>query len=151
MGSASRGFTLIELLITLAILSIVTTLAVGGYREYLRRANRSDATSALLRIASAQEKFYAQNGKYAADDDLGEDPPEGLGIDSTERGYYTLAIEIDPAGDTVGYTATASVDPDRNQQDDEDCQSFSINERGLRSAADGDGDSGAAVTERCWR
>ena len=43
-----RGFTLIELMITVAILAIVTSLAVGGYRQYLRRAARVDATSALL-------------------------------------------------------------------------------------------------------
>ncbi|WKZ11591.1 MAG: type IV pilin protein [Gammaproteobacteria bacterium] len=150
-GAAARGFTLIELLVTLAILGIVTTLAVGGYREYLRRANRTDATTALLRISAAQEKFYVQNGQYAGDAELAGDPPAGLGIAGTERGYYTLAIAIDPGGPTIGYTATATADAAGAQGDDEGCWSFSINERGVRSAADDGGATGAAVTERCWR
>ena len=76
---APRGFTLIELMITLAISGILMTLAVVSYERYVRRAGRVDATSALLRIASAQEKFYAQNGQYT--DDLESAPPDGLGID----------------------------------------------------------------------
>jgi type IV pilus assembly protein PilE len=148
---ATRGFSLIELLITLAILSIVTTLAVGGYREYLRRTNRVDATGALLRIASAQEKFYTQNGQYAADAERAPAPPDGLGIADTERGYYTLAIALDAAGATVGYTASATVEDGGAQQDDDDCWTFTINERGMRSAASREGDTGPEVTERCWR
>lgn len=135
------GFTLIELLITVALLGIIATLAVGGYRQYVRRAARVDATSALLRVASAEEKFYAQNGRYA-------DTPAGLGIENTERGYYALAIQIPAAGPAVGFTATATVNPGSSQADDEDCWVFSINERGLRNAESRSGDS---VTDRCWR
>lgn len=145
------GFSLIELLVTLAILAIVTTIAVGGYRDYVRRAHRGDATSALLRVAAAQEKFYTQNGQYADDDERTLAPPAGLGIEGTERGYYELAVAIDAAGPTVGYTATATVDTGGAQRDDEDCWTFAINERGQRSATDDGGGGGAEVTERCWR
>lgn len=146
-----RGFTLIELLITVAILSIVTTFAVGGYRQYIRRANRVDATSALLHIASAQEKFYAQNGQYAGNADLATAPPAGLGIPSTERRLYSLAVALDAGGPTLGFTATATVDPSAAQHDDDDCWVFSVDSRGLRSAETRSGGSGTAVTERCWR
>jgi type IV pilus assembly protein PilE len=142
------GFSLIELLITLAILAIVTSLGVAGYRQYVRRAARVDATSALLRVAAAEEKFYAQNGQYAGDDELAIEPPEGLGITGTERGYYTLSIEA-PDGDlAIGFTAKATVDTGSNQADDEDCWTFAINERGQRTARDRDDTDN---TERCWR
>jgi type IV pilus assembly protein PilE len=147
----TRGFTLIELLITVAILAIVTSIAVGGYRQYVRRAARVDATSALLRLAAAQEKFYAQNGRYAADTERAAAPPAGLGIAGTERGYYTLAVAIAAGGPAVGYTATATVDTASDQADDEDCWVFGIDERGLRTAQSRGGGTGQAVTDRCWR
>ena len=78
-------------------------------------------------------------------------PPAGLGIEGTERGYYSLAIEIAAGGAAIGFTATATVDPASNQADDEDCWVFGINERGLRTAQSKSGDTGAAVVDRCWR
>lgn len=150
-ADAGRGFTLIELLITLAIVSIITTMAVGGYRSYLLRANRVDATATLLRIAAAQEKFYVQNGRYADTSELAEAPPAGLGIAGSAHGYYTLSIEIPDDDATRGFLALASAVSDGPQHDDDDCASFGIDERGRRSATTEDGSSGAEVTARCWR
>ena len=145
------GFTLVELLVTVAVVAILTTLATAGYRQYLRRANRADATTALLRIASAQEKHYLQNGRYASGDELPAAPPAGLGIPRTERGYYRLAVEI-PDGDAAsGFLATATVQPGAAQADDHDCWVFAIDAQGRRSARTHDGGSGAEVTDRCWR
>jgi type IV pilus assembly protein PilE len=150
-GSPGRGFTLIELLVTLVIIGTVVTLAVGGYRQYTRRAARVDGTSALLRLAAAQEKFYLQNGRYADQAEMEPAPPAGLGIVGSERGYYALAIEPADAGIAIGYTASATVDPDRSPADDADCWTFSMNERGLRTASTRDGATGTEITERCWR
>jgi type IV pilus assembly protein PilE len=137
--------------VTLAILGTVTTLAVAGYREYIRRANRVDATSALLRLASAQEKFYLQNGRYADRDEMATAPPDGLGIATSERGHYGLDIVPGEGGIAVGFTARAIVDPDGAQADDTDCWVFSVNERGLRTAETRAGDSDPDIVERCWR
>lgn len=145
------GFSLVELLVALVIFSVIASLAIPSYRQYVRRANRVDATSALMRVAAAQEKFYVQNGRYAGDDELAEPPPAGLGIDGTERGYYALALSAAAEGLTVGYTATATVLTDAAQHDDTDCWEFSINERGIRGAATQAGGTGPEITERCWR
>src|SRR2546429_5200969 len=58
-----RGMTLIELMVVLVIVAILSTLAVGSYRRYVLRANRTDATSALLRIQVAEEKFFLQRSE----------------------------------------------------------------------------------------
>ena len=60
---------------------------------------------------------------------------------------------MDPAagGYTSGYTATATIAAGGNQEDDTDCASFSINEQGQRSAADGGGAVSQTIVDRCWR
>src|SRR5437763_2903936 len=85
-----RGMTLIELMVVVAIVAILASLAVGSYRRYVLRANRTDATSALLRIQVAQEKYFLQNNTYTTD--VTDLPPTGLGVASpTTNGFYTLA------------------------------------------------------------
>ena len=73
-------------------------------------------------------------------------PPAGLGIDGTERGYYTLRIEAPDL--VIGFTAVATPAAGEGQEDDDNCQRFSVNEQGQREAEDG---GGAATLDLCWR
>jgi type IV pilus assembly protein PilE len=59
-----QGVTLMELLTVVAVVSILATVAVSSYRRYLLRAQRSDATTALLQLQSQQEKPFLQYGVY---------------------------------------------------------------------------------------
>ncbi len=138
-NGAARGFTLIELMVTIAIAIILISIAVPNYRAYVQRANRSDATAALLRLAAAQEKFYIQNNTYSTDLSAA-----GLGMPSTNNEYYDLSVAAGAGGLTVGYTATATAKAGARQADDADCQSFTINERGVRG-------SSPKPPETCWK
>src|SRR5437879_8680637 len=104
------GMTLIELMVVVAIVAILASLAVGSYRRYVLRANRTDATSALLRIQVAQEKYFLQNNTYTTD--VTDLPPTGLGVASpTTNGFYTLAVTGDPASTNniaTSFKATAT-------------------------------------------
>ncbi|TFG86403.1 MAG: prepilin-type N-terminal cleavage/methylation domain-containing protein [Chromatiales bacterium] len=151
-GVKAGGFTLIELLIVVAIVAILASVSMGGYRQYVRRANRVDATSALLRISAAQERFYLQNNSYATTaEELTAPPSAGLGISGTQHGLYDLAVIAGPDGATTGYTATATAASDASQRDDEGCRIFSIDQSGQRSAANAGGTESAEITARCWR
>jgi type IV pilus assembly protein PilE len=148
----SGGFTLIELLIVVAIVAILATVAVGSYRQYVRRANRVDATSALLRLSAQQERFYLQHSRYATTpEELADPPSAGLGISGTQNGYYDLAVAAGPDGAATGYIATATASSGSAQRDDEDCRTFSIDQTGQRGAADASGAASAEITARCWR
>lgn len=148
----ARGFTLIELLIVVMIVAILASLSVGGYRQYVQRANRVDATSALLMISAAQERFYLQNNRYATTQEELNDPPSaGLGISGTQHGLYDLAVVAGPDGAASGYIATATAASDASQRSDDDCRVFSIDQSGQRGAANADGTEGAEITARCWR
>lgn len=150
-GRRARGFTLIELLIALVIVGILSAASMAGYRQYLRRANRVDATAALLRIQSAEERFYLQANRYAGSDELELAPPAGLGMSGTERGYYELAVTAADEGLALGYRATATAADPGPQADDDDCHVFFIDQSGLRGARTRGGTEGAEVTARCWR
>jgi len=59
-----RGFTLIELLVALAILAIVSAIAVPIYSEYSVRTYRTDAAKDLLLCAQGMEKIASLNFSY---------------------------------------------------------------------------------------
>ncbi len=134
MSKQQSGMTLIELMIVIVVLGIIVGVGIPSYRGYIMRANRVDATSALLRLAANQERFYMQNNTYASDAQLAAALPAGLGIAATDHGYYDLAIAAAGGGLTVGYTASASVINGESQGADTDCWVFTVNELGLRTA-----------------
>ena len=139
--TSSQGFSLIELLVVVALFSIIVTISVGSYRDYVRRANRTDATSLLLRVGAAQERFYLDENRYALDADIAD---LGFPERNSENGYYSLAIAPGPSGDpAIDFTATATVVGGESQADDADCVQFSITESGVR-------DSQPEPPETCW-
>jgi type IV pilus assembly protein PilE len=134
MSRRQTGMTLIELMIVIMILGIIITVGIPSYRGYIIRANRVDATAALLRLAANQERFYMQNNTYASGAQLAAALPAGLGIPGTDHGYYDLAIAAAGGGLIVGYTASATVVVGESQGPDTDCWVFTVTETGLRTA-----------------
>ncbi|NIM27173.1 MAG: prepilin-type N-terminal cleavage/methylation domain-containing protein [Gammaproteobacteria bacterium] len=59
------GFTLIELMIVVVIVAVLAAIAYPSYQSYVRETKRSDAHTALLRIAALQEKHFSDNNAYA--------------------------------------------------------------------------------------
>jgi type IV pilus assembly protein PilE len=68
-----RGFTLIELLVALAILAIVSAIAVPIYTEYSARTFRADAQKDLLLCAQGLERLASQRFTYAGNVDTNGD------------------------------------------------------------------------------
>lgn len=58
------GFTLIELMIVVAIIAILTAIAIPAYIGIQKKAARSEAKANLPAIGLALETFYAENSNY---------------------------------------------------------------------------------------
>lgn len=144
MRQQQRGLTLIELVIVTVIVGILAAIAVPSYHRYVMRSQRTDAKEALLRLATAQEKFYLQNNRYADNDERDDAPPAGLGIDGSEHGWYTLSVD---AADAIGFTISATAVSSGPQAEDSACQTFTTNNLGLRTSTDSGGTDSTAT---CW-
>jgi prepilin-type N-terminal cleavage/methylation domain-containing protein len=60
-----RGFTLVEILIVIVILGILSTVVVFSVRGITDRGDDSANQADERTLISAQEAYFAQNGRYA--------------------------------------------------------------------------------------
>src|SRR5262245_37856005 len=68
-----HGFTLIELLVAMAILAIVSAVAIPIYTQYSIRTFRVEAEGDLLACAQSMERLASRNFTYAGAVDTNAD------------------------------------------------------------------------------
>ena len=142
MPTRPQGVTLIELLVVIVIVAMMASASVPSYRRYVLRAHRVEAKTALLNLATAQERFYLQNNGYAGHSALATAPPDGLGLPGTTgNGWYTIAIT---AANATAFSATATAAG--AQTADGDCTTFTIDSLGVRGATE----RGGTPSTTCW-
>jgi type IV pilus assembly protein PilE len=163
MKITAKGFTLVELMITLAVLAILVTIGYPLYNVQLEKARRVDARSGLAKLAMAQERHYAMFGSYAVNTAELDYGPDGLADGVNDTFAYREAIsdiDYDGNGSADNYNIVLTTDGNPATQDylitataigtqlgDEDCRTFTINQVGVKTAADsGTNDQ----TDRCW-
>ncbi len=137
-----RGFTLIELMVVVAIVAILAAIAIPAYGRYAYRARRPDGQELLLRIANAQERYYAVYNVY---DDLKTIGYSITASTTTEKGYYRVVVVQGGTHDWQSYVAIAV--PSGVQIDDS-CGSLSVDNIGSKLPAVGD--AAANRNGRCW-
>ena len=110
-----HGFSLIELLVVIAIVGILASVASVSYRDYIVRAERTEAQAVLVKIADAQEKYYLDNNQYATAVQLA--PIYALPNNDPDSKW---TYQITPQNGAQQFTARAT------NADDADCNEMTI-------------------------
>jgi type IV pilus assembly protein PilE len=120
------GFSLVELMIAVAIVGIMTSIALPAYGQYLIKSNRAAAQAHLLELAQGQQQYLLDNRAYAQTlEELGIATPAAV------SSRYAIALHID-AGPPASFTATATPLAGSKQQAD---GALTIDSAGSRTPA----------------
>jgi type IV pilus assembly protein PilE len=148
------GFTLVELIVAMVILATLAAIAIPSYNSYVLKSHRAEAKSALLDLASLEERYFSANNNYTAvPTNLGYpygSAPFPIGTGS----YYVvnqigLTNAIAPTSTTSGTPATfyITANAQGNQQNDTACNAFTVNSQGQQTAQTS---GGADNSAQCW-
>lgn len=100
-----HGFTLIELMIVVAVIAILSAIALPSYQQHVIRTNRAAAETFMLHLASLEEQYILDAHTYAASADVNW--TSSANIPSEVRDKYTFSITKD-SGPPPKYTITAT-------------------------------------------
>ena len=95
--SHANGFSLLELMITIAIIIIVTAIAIPAYNGYIGESHMTTMRSTVNGLRTIMEDFRLENGHYGATGNL-------VGVAAIDGRY-----DWDPSGDLSAHTYTVSV------------------------------------------
>ena len=149
------GFTLIELMIAVAIIGILVKLAYPAYTQSVLKSHRAEAKSALLDLASREERYFGTANQYTP-----SAPALGYATTATvttsapmavmtgNAAYYNLSVQVpDPgATSTSAPTFLATATAVNSQTRDTKCVNFTLNQAGVQGLSGGATDTPA----NCW-
>ena len=98
ISRSSHGVTFIELVVVVAIMAVLTALAVPSYQRYVQRGHRADAIRVLLEMAACQERVRAEAAYYDTN----------RCVENSGSAHYQFSFEPEGQSQTLAFRAIAS-------------------------------------------
>lgn len=117
----THGFTLVELMVAVAIIGVLSAIALPSYHDSVRKGRRGDAKGELMRLAQAEEKWRVSHTSYGTLTDIG-----GAAANS----YYTFAVTANTAS---AFTITGTP---KNDQANDSCGTLSITDSAVITSSE---------------
>jgi type IV pilus assembly protein PilE len=137
------GVTLIELLIVIAIIGIISAIALPAYRDYVIRGKLTDSQAFLGATRTRLEQYYQDNRSYPAECGGTAAGLPAFTIPASQ--YFTYACAAGAtAGQTFVLTATGVTGAGTGGF------TFTVNEQGDRNTTGVPSDGGWSTKAGCW-
>jgi type IV pilus assembly protein PilE len=156
--SRQRGFTLVEMIVTMVILATLAAIAIPSYTKHVLTSHRVEGKSALLDLASMEERYFSINNQYTNNpSNLGYTASAGAAFYvGTDQYYEVLAngINVQPAtpptSTTTGTPATFNITATAvgRQAQDTACFTFVVYSSGQQTAQTSSGTDNSIT---CWQ
>ncbi|HVY81429.1 MAG TPA: type IV pilin protein [Steroidobacteraceae bacterium] len=143
-----NGFTLVELMTVVVIVAVLASLAVPSYREYMRRASRSEAKAVLLEDVQFLERIRTVSNAYSVNgsgDAITEDSLPVKQSPKEGQARYNIKFVEDSLTPTTFTLIAEPIDPGPMAGDK--CGTFTVNELGTKGITGGA--SGVTAAD-CW-
>lgn len=154
MLKRQQGFTLIELMVVVAVIAVLSAIAIPAYDQSVTKARRADAKVALMKLAQLQEAYFSNNNRYAITlAELLTSSPEGFSsivgtTAQSPQNYYTLTLTPGAVA-TRSFTLTAAPYGDmitREGKMSVSCKGLTMDSTGQRGISGG----GTGSIQDCW-
>ena len=133
--SRQVGFTLIEVMIVVAIVGILSAIALPSYRDYVTRGRIPEATSALATSQVKMEQWFQDSRKYRnAAGQCG-------GVPASDDSGKNFTISCEASSDTA-YVLTATGKASMNGF------TYTVNQAGVKATTTVP--SGWTGSSTCW-
>ena len=133
----SRGFSLIELLVAVAIIGILTAVALPSYRNYVMKSNRTVAINAILELASRQARYYTTNNGYSTSMVTLGYAADPNPVPSASQTYYNVSVAA-----TTASSFSLQAVPVGSQASDA-CGTYTYTDLGVQGVSSG-------TVSTCW-
>lgn len=134
-----KGFTLVEIMIVVAIVAILSSIALPSYKEHVRRSQRLAARAIMLEAASWMERRFSVHHNYLGGDNQNPVLPDGLNR-SPRSGTTKYAISL-----MAGQTHAAAYQLQASPVVGDKCGTFTLDHTGGRGLI-----GNTASLAECW-